>query len=176
MWMGLSIDVDRSGGVHDGRIYVAFADQGDLDGNPDLPDPSDHNDLDIFVMASDDHGATWTALGTSPNAITDTPTTVIPPTSRWFGSTTTAAARSQFFSWLDVDQSTGNVAVSWYDARNDAQNDARRVFRVAQLRCRQHLDGQPGDQRRLLDRASGSMPLSISATTPGWCSSTASPT
>ena len=26
---------------------------------------------------------------------------------------------SQFFSWLDIDQSTGNVAVSWYDARND---------------------------------------------------------
>ena len=28
---GLSMDVDRSGGDHQGRIYMAFTDQGDLD-------------------------------------------------------------------------------------------------------------------------------------------------
>ncbi|HZI44672.1 MAG TPA: sialidase family protein, partial [Ilumatobacter sp.] len=38
-------------------------------------------------------------------------------------------AASQFFSWLDVDQSSGHVAVSWYDARNDAAgNDDVQYF------------------------------------------------
>lgn len=107
IWMGLSMDVDRSGGVNDGRIYVAFADQGDLDDNA----TTQHDNTDIFVIASDNDGRTWTTLGTNPADDLG-----IGPKRVNFDDTTTS---SQFFSWLDVDQSTGNVAVSWYDARND---------------------------------------------------------
>ncbi|MFN0038499.1 MAG: OmpA family protein, partial [Burkholderiales bacterium] len=104
VWMGLSIDVDRSGGANDGRVYVAFADQGDLDGQPDAAaiNAADHHDLDVFVIASDNRGAAWNALSAAPVKVND--------------DTGTA---SQFFSWLDVDQSTGNLAIAWYDARND---------------------------------------------------------
>jgi hypothetical protein len=105
--MGLSMDVDRSGGPRDGRIYVAFADQGDLDGSNDHG-TADHDDTDIFVIASDDGGATWNALASSPQAVGADQVRVNDDTTG-----------SQFFSWLAVDQSTGNVAVSWYDARND---------------------------------------------------------
>src|SRR2546426_4563759 len=87
IWMGLSADVDRSSSAHRGRLYVAFADQG-----------TSHDDTDIFVIFSDDHGARWS----SRVRVNDD-----------------AANASQFFSWLDVDQSTGNVALSWYDTRND---------------------------------------------------------
>src|SRR6185503_4600940 len=69
---------------------------------------ADHDDTDIFVIFSADHGRTWSA----PVRVND--------------DTGTA---SQFFSWLDVDQSSGNVAVSWYDARNDAAgNDDVQYF------------------------------------------------
>jgi Ca2+-binding RTX toxin-like protein len=105
IWMSPSIDVDRSGGAHEGRIYVAFTDQGDLEGDPDSAFPADateHGDTDIFVLASDDGGVTWAALGAPPVRVNDD-----------------ATNNSQFFGWLDVDQSTGNVAISWYDARND---------------------------------------------------------
>ena len=30
IWLGLSMDVDRSGGANDGRIYIAVADQAKL--------------------------------------------------------------------------------------------------------------------------------------------------
>ncbi len=94
IWMGLSADADRSGGSHDGRLYVSFADQGDLDG----VSTTNHDDLDIFVITSDDGGQTWSNRVLVNND---------------------AGNATQFFSWLDVDQSSGNVAISWYDARND---------------------------------------------------------
>ncbi|MBF8301150.1 MAG: OmpA-like protein, partial [Acidobacteria bacterium] len=101
----LSADVDRSGGAHNGRIYVAFADQGDLDSDP----TTGHDDLDIFVIASDDQGATWSALHDSPERVGADQVRV----------NDDAGAASQFFSWLEVDQSSGRVALSWYDTRND---------------------------------------------------------
>ena len=67
------MDVDRSGGSHDGRMYVAFNDQADRDGNPDAANAIDHDDTDIFVLASDDHGLTWTALGANPTRVNDDP-------------------------------------------------------------------------------------------------------
>ncbi|HMC68384.1 MAG TPA: OmpA family protein, partial [Mycobacteriales bacterium] len=66
IWMGLSIDVDKSGGVNNGRIYVALTDQGDRDGDPDAANATDHNNTDIFVIASDDDGRHWNALGAAP--------------------------------------------------------------------------------------------------------------
>ena len=57
------------------------------------------NDTDIFLRFSDDDGASWSA----PLRLNDD-----------------ASNRSQFSPRLAVDQSTGNVAATWYDARNDA--------------------------------------------------------
>ncbi|OLD63636.1 MAG: hypothetical protein AUI47_08595, partial [Acidobacteria bacterium 13_1_40CM_2_68_5] len=110
IWLGLSADVDRSGGPHHGRLYVAFADQADR--TPGSVNAADHDNTDIFVIASDDLGATWTALGATPVRVSDDP-----------------GINSQFFSWLDVDQRTGNVGVSWYDARNaGAANNTVQYF------------------------------------------------
>ena len=105
IWMGLSMDVDLSGSVYEGRIYLAFTDQGDLDGNA----ATGHHDTDIFVIASDDFGATWTALASSPDAVGADQVRV----------NDDLGTASQWFSWLDVDQSTGAVAIAWYDTRND---------------------------------------------------------
>src|SRR5688572_3562585 len=112
----LSMDVDRSAGAHEGRIYVAFADQGDLDGDAS----TGHDDLDIFVIASDDEGETWTALEDSLRAVGAAQVRVNDDT----------GAASQFFSWLDVDPTTGHVAVGWYDTRNDlaSGNDQAEFF------------------------------------------------
>jgi hypothetical protein len=61
-------------------------------------EPTDGSDnTDIRLMTSTDYGLTWSAGG----AVSDT------------------SARSQFFPYLSVDQTTGNVAVAWYDARLD---------------------------------------------------------
>src|SRR5438874_5879164 len=61
IWLGLSSEVDRSAGTHRGRIYVAFADQADRDGQNDYRNSADHNDTDVFVIFSDDHGLAWSA-------------------------------------------------------------------------------------------------------------------
>jgi outer membrane protein OmpA-like peptidoglycan-associated protein len=119
MHMGVSIDVDRSGGPHHGRIYVAFADQADQDGQVDTGTP-DHDDLDVFVLVSDDFKAgsqvpdedkgkpgNWAAHGGTDDQ----------------GSLRVGhgpGVASQFLPWLDVDPSSGNVALVWYDARNDS--------------------------------------------------------
>ena len=111
--MGLSIDVDRSGGEHNGRIYLALADQGDLNANT-----NDHPaDLDIFVIASED-GKTWHALDDSPNVVGNHQVKV----------NDDGGFASQFFPWLGVDQKTGYVAVGWYDARNDVDNEDVEYF------------------------------------------------
>jgi len=62
----------------------------------ELPDES--NNTDLFVRFSDDNGQTWT------------------PRVRLNDDRTRNA---QFNPRMSVDQTTGNVAVSWYDSRND---------------------------------------------------------
>lgn len=59
----------------------------------------ENNDLDILVRYSNSNGATWSA----PVRVNDDATT-----------------RSQFFPKIEVDQTTGGIAVAFYDARNDA--------------------------------------------------------
>jgi hypothetical protein len=79
---------DRSGGPHNGRVYLLYTDE--------LPDES--NNTDVFVKFSDDNGATWS----TPVRVNDDATT-----------------RSQFLPRIALDQTTGDVAVSWHDCRND---------------------------------------------------------
>lgn len=61
--------------------------------------PDESDDFDIFVRRSDNNGTTWSA----PVQVNDDPGT-----------------RSQFFQNISVDQTTGAVALGWYDARNDS--------------------------------------------------------
>jgi hypothetical protein len=65
------------------------------------------NDTNIFLRHSDNNGATWSA----PLRVNDD-----------------RGTNSQFFSSLAVDQSTGNLALSWYDARNSANNTEVECF------------------------------------------------
>jgi hypothetical protein len=60
--------------------------------------PDESNNTDIMLQSSDDSGATWT----SPVRLNDDATT-----------------NSQFNPAVALDQTTGAVAISWYDARND---------------------------------------------------------
>ena len=95
--VGPTIDVDRSGNLFNGRLYVTYTDVG----TGGLPD------TDIFVRSSINNGSTWTA----PILVNDD-----------------GGTKSQFLPWLDVDQQTGVVAVVWYDARNDSNNQLAEVF------------------------------------------------
>jgi hypothetical protein len=60
--------------------------------------PNESDNTDVYSRYSDDDGATWS----TPVRINDDATT-----------------KSQFLPKLSLDQTSGNLAVSWYDARND---------------------------------------------------------
>ena len=60
--------------------------------------PDESNDFDVYVRSSSDHGHTWSA----PVRVNDDGT-----------------GRSQFLPEIAVDQTTGRLAVGWYDARDD---------------------------------------------------------
>jgi hypothetical protein len=72
--------------------------------------PDESNDTDIFVRRSNDDGATWSARV----RVNDDATT-----------------RAQILPNISVDQTTGNVAVSWHDARNDSGNNNTQFFGAA---------------------------------------------
>ena len=61
----------------------------------------ENNDLDILLRYSDTDGATWSA----PVRVNDD-----------------ATVRTQMFPKMALDPVTGNIAVVWYDARNDVAN------------------------------------------------------
>jgi len=88
---------DRSGGAHNGRVYVVFT---------DAAAPRNGN-TDIFVQFSDNNGATW-----SPRVRVDDD----------------AGTNSQFLPWIAVDQTSGNVAVTWHDARNSPTDTREQYF------------------------------------------------
>ncbi len=63
--------------------------------------PNESNDTDIYVRYSDDNGATWS----NGVRVNDDHTN-----------------NSQFMPKISLDQTTGNLAVVWYDARADLGN------------------------------------------------------
>jgi hypothetical protein len=79
---------DRSGGVHNGRVYITYTDVGTVGAIT----------TNIFERFSDDNGTTWS----NPIQVTDN-----------------SGDNSKFLPALSVDQTTGNLAVEWYDTRND---------------------------------------------------------
>lgn len=87
---------DRSGGAHNGRVYLVYTDS-----------PALSTDLDIFVVHSDDKGTTWSA----PVRVNDD-----------------TGTNSQFLPRISLDQTSGTVAVTWYDARNSGANNTAQYF------------------------------------------------
>ena len=82
---------DLSGGEHNGRIYINFADK-----------RNGKDDSDIFLIYSDDQGETWSEV-----------IKVNQDDSR----------REQFFTWMCVDQSNGDLYFVYYDRRNTRGNE-----------------------------------------------------
>jgi subtilisin-like proprotein convertase family protein len=106
-----SDDTLGSFGSFAGRIYVAFT--GKFTG-------SEAGDTDVFLAYSDNGGSTWSTLQqvNDDNAATD----------GFSGASDDApgndgiTGNAQYDPQLAVDQSTGDVVVSFYDARNDPSN------------------------------------------------------
>lgn len=80
---------DRSGGPNNGRVYLVYTEE----------TANENNDTNILVRFSDNDGATWSV---PPVLVNDDATT-----------------RSQFLPRIALDQTTGEIAVSWHDSRND---------------------------------------------------------
>ena len=79
---------DLSPSAYRGRIYVLWSDQ-----------RAGLDNTDVFLIRSDDGGATWGGLKQVNNDIT---------------------TRHQFFPWMAIDQVNGNLFVVFYDRRNTA--------------------------------------------------------
>jgi hypothetical protein len=85
---------DRSGGPFQGRVYLMYTDR-----------PNTNSaDTDIYVRYSDDSGTTWSARV----RVNDDPV---------------GNGKSQFLPRIALDQTTGYIAVSFYDCRNSAGNN-----------------------------------------------------
>jgi hypothetical protein len=95
---------DDSGGAHNGRVYMVYTDRSSV------PPPANNN-TDIFVIHSDDNGSTWS----SPVRVNDDAS-----------SGTTGA--TQYLPAIALDQTTGFVAVSWYDTRNSGTGTTRDTY------------------------------------------------
>ena len=67
----------------------------------------ENNDTDIFIRTSDDNGATWNAR---IRVNDDT------------------GGNSQWFGKIAVDQTTGDVGLTWYDARNSLTNTMVQLY------------------------------------------------
>ena len=88
---------DRTNGPHRGRTYLVYTDE----------NLAVANDTNIFVVYSDDYGATWS----DPIRVNHD-----------------SGVNSQFLPRIALDQSSGIVAVTWYDARNSLTNDTAQYF------------------------------------------------
>ena len=82
---------DRSPGPHRGRLYFSYVTATSPGGA----------DTDIYLLSSDDQGASWS----TPVRVDDDATTT-----------------SQFLPHLTLDQTSGAVALTWQDARNSPTN------------------------------------------------------
>ena len=108
--------VDRSGLSTNGNIYIVFHDSTNFvkvfDGNP-------YGYSDAMIVKSTDNGVTWATpvqVNTNPEPLRN------------------GLGTDAYMPGVAVDNSTGEVAVCWYDRRNDPRN-----FRVDRF-C-----GQSGD-------------------------------
>ncbi|HSU56993.1 MAG TPA: sialidase family protein [Candidatus Dormibacteraeota bacterium] len=93
---------DRTSGPHRGRVYLVYTDRPSLTSN----------DTDIYLRHSDDSGSTWS----SPLRVNDD---------------SLGNGKSQFLPRIALDQTTGNIAVSFYDCRNSSLNNTAEYWATA---------------------------------------------
>jgi hypothetical protein len=98
-----SLAWDRSGHAHNGRVYLAYSDARAISPRPGFAD------TDVLLRFSDDNGATWSG----PTRVTDDHT-----------------GRSRLLPNIALDQTTGEIALSWYDCRNDPGNRDAQLWGV----------------------------------------------
>jgi hypothetical protein len=90
---------DRSGGPFQGRVYLMYTDR---------PNTSSY-DTDIYVRHSDDSGTNWS----TPVRVNDDPA---------------GNGKSQFLPRIALDQTSGYIAVSFYDCRNSVSNNTTELW------------------------------------------------
>jgi subtilisin-like proprotein convertase family protein len=110
---------------HQGRIYLAYVDRYTTSGADPIDDPTRFSgtalqnnpadNTDIFLITSDDGGATWSA----PSQVNDD-SSQQDGFSQSLDSRNFIAGRPQFQPSVAVDQTTGTLVVSFLDARYDA--------------------------------------------------------
>jgi len=90
---------DCSGGPYNGRLYLVYTDR-----------PSTNSaDTDIYVRFSNNNGATWSNRArVNDDAIGN--------------------GKSQFLPRIAIDQTSGNIAVSFYDSRNSPGNNTAELW------------------------------------------------
>lgn len=92
-----SMTVDNSNGPYRGRIYIVWTNIG-------IPGINTGNDIDVYLIRSDDQGETWS----NPLRINqDAP----------------GLRKQHFFPWICCDPITGGLAVIYYDDRNLTPTD-----------------------------------------------------
>jgi hypothetical protein len=102
-----TVAYDRSNGPNRGRLYISYTQEvtedrvGEEVGSDGLPiTVTQSTDMNVNLRFSDDFGASWSpAFIVNDDPITD--------------------QNAQFFQRVAVDQTTGNVAVTWLDSRDD---------------------------------------------------------
>jgi hypothetical protein len=90
---------DRSGGPHNGRVYLVYTDRAN----------TSTTDTDIYVRSSDNNGSTWS----SRVRVNDDPV---------------GNGKSQFLPRIAIDQTSGSIAVSFYDCRNSPGNNTTELW------------------------------------------------
>lgn len=100
-----------------GRIYVAYTDYVRVEPGASQTITAQFDNTDIFLRFSDDGGLTWS----NPIMVNDDVNSNIDGFSESLVNQTIAFGRPQFMPNLAVDQTNGTLAVSFYDARHDAQ-------------------------------------------------------
>jgi len=112
-FLSMTLTVDRSGTASDGTLYVTWGDGRDKT----VPDPlgiaGTYSYDDILLRVSTDGGATW-GFGLPIKVNSDT-------------QPRTAGGHDHYQPGIAVDRS-GEVAVCWYDRRDDAQDFAIRHY------------------------------------------------
>ncbi len=106
---------DNSLGTHSphaGRIYIAYTDQVNTTTTP----TNQPGNTDIFLIFSDDGGRSWST--NNPIQVNDDNGA----TDGFSGAFSGFLGRSQYDANMAVDPATGQLVLSFFDARNDAAN------------------------------------------------------
>lgn len=98
-YASIAVDSAPTSG-YQGNLYVVYSDYPSAN-------PKNTDSVNLYEIQSTNHGVTWS----SPRQLNDD-----------------SGSASHFFGWVATDSSSGIVAVSWYDTRNDPNNRHAQTF------------------------------------------------